>query len=148
MSKVIGKISTLQLSNFANIKVSVNAGKVLLTGNIANRSKRLELVKNVWKVDGVLEIYNEILIDSSPSFTERAEDMLFKAKIKNRLLFKKGIYSNNYSIDVVGGKVYVMGVATNLNEKTTIDNFLKEMDDIKSLVTIISIPKSPGIKNE
>ena len=53
MSKVIGKISTLQLSNVANIKVSVNAGKVLLTGNIANRSKRLELVKNVWKVDGV-----------------------------------------------------------------------------------------------
>ena len=74
--------------------------------------------------------------------------MLFETKIKNRLLFKKGIYSNNYSVDVVNGTVYVMGVATNLNEKNNIDNFLKEMDDIKALVTIISIPKSPGVKDD
>ena len=146
ITKIIGKISTLQLSNVANITVSVNSGKVLLTGNISNQSKRLELIKNVWKVDGVKEIFNEIQINSAPSFSERAEDLLFETKIKNRLLFKKGIYSNNYSVDVVNGTVYVMGVATNLNEKNNIDNFLKEMDDIKALVTIISIPKSPGLR--
>ncbi len=148
ITKIIGKISTLQLSNVANITVSVNSGKVLLTGNISNQSKRLELIKNVWKVDGVKKIFNEIQINSAPSFAERAEDLLFETKIKNRLLFKKGIYSNNYSVDVVSGTVYVMGVATNLNEKNNIDNFLKEMDDIKALVTIISIPKSPGVKND
>ncbi len=148
ITKIIGKISTLQLSNVANITVSVNSGKVLLTGNISNQSKRLELIKNVWKVDGVKEIFNEIQINSAPSFSERAEDLLFETKIKNRLLFKKGIYSNNYSVDVVNGTVYVMGVATNLNEKNNIDNFLKEMDDIKALVTIISIPKSPGVKDD
>ena len=148
ITKIIGKISTLQLSNVANITVSVNSGKVLLTGNISNQSKRLELIKNVWKVDGVKEIFNEIQINSAPSFTERAEDLLFETKIKNRLLFKKGIYSNNYSVDVVSGTVYVMGVATNLNEKNNIENFLKEMDDIKALVTIISIPKSPGVKDD
>ncbi len=149
MSKIIGKISSLQLSNLANITVSVSSGRILLTGNISNQAKRLELVKNVWKVDGVEEIYNEIQVNSSPSLVERAEDLIFETKIKNRLLFKKGIYSNNYSIDVVSGKVYVMGVATNINEKMIIDNFLKGMDDIKNLVTLISIPKSPGLeKNE
>jgi len=148
MSKIIGKISTLELSNVANITVSVNSGKVLLTGNVNNQTKRLELVKNVWKVDGVKEIFNEVNINSSPSFSERAEDFLFESKIKNRLLFKKGILSNNYSVDVVSGKVYVMGVATNLNEKTTIENFLKQMNDIKELITIISIPESPNIKDE
>ena len=57
------------------------------------------------------------------------------------MLFKSGIYSNNYSIDVVNGNVYVMGTASSIEEKTNLENFLEEMKDIKRLVTIVSLPK-------
>ena len=70
--------------------------------------------------------------------------MLFETRIKNRLLFKSGIYSNNYSVDVVNGNVYVMGIASSFDEKITLENFLSEMKDIKKLITIVSLPK----KNE
>ena len=33
------------------------------------------------------------------------------------MLFKSGINSNNYSLDVVGGTVYAIGLAENLEEK-------------------------------
>ena len=148
MSQIIKDISKLELKNFTNITVSVNDGNVLLTGNINSQLKRLELVQSVWKVDGVNEIYNEIMIDNSPSLLNRTEDWIFKSRIKKRLLFKKGINSNNYNVDVVNGNVYVLGIASDITEKNEIDTFLKNMGDIKKLITIISLPKSSYEKNK
>ena len=61
-----------------------------------------------------------------------------------RLLFKSGINSNNYSLDVVGGTVYAIGLAENLDEKMSFEKFLSEMKDIPKLVTIINI-KNKGL---
>ena len=92
-------------------------------------------------LEGVKNVYNEMYLGSSQTFSERADDLLFETRIKNRLLFESGIYSNNYSVDVVNGNVYVMGTASNFDEKTKLENFLREMKDIKKLITIVSLPK-------
>ena len=107
-SKIVSKITLMKLSNFSNITVSVINGKVLLAGNIENQEKRLELIKKVWWIDGVKEVYNELEIRPQISFSEKTEDFIFKLKIKNRLLLEPGIFSNNYNIDVVNGNVYVI----------------------------------------
>jgi osmotically-inducible protein OsmY len=149
MTKIISKISSIELKNFTNIKVSVSHGNVLLAGNIESQKKRLELIKEVWQVEGVQNIYNEMNIGSSLSFSERADNLLFETRLENRLLFESGIYSNNYSIDVVNGNVYVMGTASSIEEKTKLENFLGEMKDIGKLVTIVSLPsKNLNKKNE
>ena len=149
MTKIISKISSIELKNFTNIKVSVSYGNVLLVGNIESQKKRLELIKEVWQVEGVQNIYNEMNIGSSLSFSERADNLLFETRLENRLLFESGIYSNNYSIDVVNGNVYVMGTASSIEEKTKLENFLGEMKDIGKLVTIVSLPsKNLNKKNE
>ena len=148
MTKIITKISGIELKNFTDITVSVSHGHVLLAGNIESQSKRLELVQEVWKTDGVKNVYNEMSLGSSPTLSQRADDLLFETRIKNRLLFKSGVYSNNYSVDVVNGNVYVMGTASSFDEKTTLENFLSEMKDIKKLITIVSLPKKMKNKKE
>ena len=140
MTKVISKISSIELKNFTNIEVSVSYGNVLLAGNVENQKKRLEIIQEVWKVEGVQNIYNEMNIGSSLSFSEKADDLLFETRLENRLLFESGIYSNNYSIDVVNGIVYVMGTASSIEEKTKLEDFLGQMKDISKLVTIVSLP--------
>ena len=142
MSKIVSKITLMKLSNFSNITVSVNNGKVLLAGNIENQEKRLELIKKVWWIDGVKEVLNELEIGPRTSFSEKAEDFIFEAKIEKRLLFEPGIFSNNYSVDVVNGKVYVMGISSDIEEKTKVENFLNNMNDIKKLILLLDIPKS------
>ena len=87
-------------------------------------------------------MYNEVLIDPSVSLAERAEDALFESRLMTRLLFKSGINSNNYSLDVVGGTVYAIGLAENLEEKNNVENFLGQMSDIPKLVTIINLKKT------
>ena len=141
MSKIVSKITLMKLSNFSNITVSVVNGKVLLAGNIENQEKRLELTKKVWWVDGVEEVYNELEIGPPISFSEKTEDFIFEVKINNRLLLEPGIFSNNYSVNVVNGNVYVMGISSNIEEKTKIENFLKNMNDIKKLILLVDIPK-------
>ncbi len=141
MSKIVSKITLMKLSNFSNITVSVNNGKVLLAGNIENQEKRLELIRKVWWIDGVKEVYNELEIGSQIPFSEKTEDFIFEVKIKNRLLLEPGIFSNNYSVDVVNGNVYVVGISSNIKEKTKIENFLNNMNDIKKLILLVDIPK-------
>jgi len=141
MSKIVSKITLMKLSNFSNITVSVNNGNVLLAGNIENQEKRLELIKKVWWIDGVKEVYNELEIGPQISFSEKTEDFIFEVKINNRLLLEPGIFSNNYSVNVVNGNVYVMGISSNIEEKTKIENFLKNMNDIKKLILLVDIPK-------
>ena len=141
MSKIVSKITLMKLSNFSNITVSVVNGKVLLAGNIENQEKRLELIKKVWWIDGVKEVYNELEIGPQISFSEKTEDFIFEVKINNRLLLEPGIFSNNYSVNVVNGNVYVMGISSNIEEKTKIENFLKNMNDIKKLILLVDIPK-------
>ena len=142
MSKIVSKITLMKLSNFSNITVSVNNRKVLLAGNIENQEKRLELTKKVWWIDGVEEVYNELEIGPPISFSEKTEDFIFEAKIEKRLLFEPGIYTNNYSVDVVNGNVYVMGISSDIEEKTKVENFLNNMNDIKKLILLVDIPKN------
>ena len=142
MTKIVSKITLMKLSNFSNITVSVVNGRVLIAGNVQNQKKRLELIKKVWEVGGVKEIFNEIEIGVDRSFSEKAEDFIFETKVENRLLLEPGIYTNNYSIDVVNGNVYVIGISSNIEEKTKIENFLSKMTDIKKLILLIDLEKN------
>ena len=67
---------------------------------------------------------------------------IFEAKIEKRLLFESGIFSNNYSVDVVNGNVYVMGISSDIEEKTKVENFLNNMNDIKKLILLVDIHKN------
>ena len=140
-TKILTKISTEDLSNLTDIAVSVSLGEVLLTGYSSDQINRLKLVENVMKTEGVKKVYNEVQINPTVSFTDRTEDALFESRLMTRMLFKSGINSNNFSLDVVSGNVYIIGLADDLEEKTTVERFFSEMDDIRKLITIINIKK-------
>ena len=138
-AKIIGNISTLNISNVVDVKASVSLGDVLLTGYSGDQLSRLKIVERVSKINGVKKVYNEIIINPNVSLKERAEDAIFESRLMTRLLFKSGINSNNYSLDVVSGTVYAIGLAENLDEKNNVENFLGKMEDIPKLVTIINL---------
>ena len=141
-TKIVTNISILDIDNLPNVSVNVSKGKVLLTGYIDNHNKRLEIVKNVWNIDGVKEIINELKINDTVSISDRASDLLFKTKINSQLLFKSGINSNNYNVDVVDGEVYIIGLADNLEEKIEVEKLLSNLEGISKLITIIDIPQN------
>ena len=140
-TKILAKISLLDIKNIANISVSVSRGTVLYTGYVMSAEKRLLIIKKTWEVEGVKKIINELKIDDDVPLSKRTNDFILRSKISTRLLLKSGINSNNFSVDVVDGEVYVIGLADGINEKTEVESFLSSMTDIKKLITIIEIPK-------
>ena len=141
MSKIFTRLSSVDIFNITNIKISVAYGNVLVVGFVDSQEKRLKIINTIWKVDGVKKIFNEIEIGDGLSIAERTEDLILQSKISTKLLFKPGILSNNYSIDVVNKKVYVMGTSKTIEEKSLIEKYLKEMKEIKKLTTIIFLTR-------
>ena len=95
-TKIVSRISMKDLEYIANVKIMTSDSRVLVTGFVYSQDDRYELIRSIWKVTGVKEIFNEVKVLETMTFVDRTEDLIFKSKIKARLLFKSGINSYNY----------------------------------------------------
>ena len=127
--------------NLTNIGVSVSQGEVLLVGCISNNNDRLNIIKETWRIDGVKNNYNEIIIDDNYDFSEKTKDFLLVSEIKTRLLFNSKILSNNYSIESLRGTVYLLGISRNLEERKNIEDFIRGVSGVKKIKSFISYSK-------
>jgi len=111
---------------FFNVGVEVNEGRVLLTGGVEQIDIRIEATKLAWGIEGVREVINEIQISNNEGILNYADDLVMKTKIKGKLLFNKEILNLNYSVEVVNGIVYLIGIAQNQGELTAVIDVCKE----------------------
>lgn len=137
-TKIKTELLKLKISNVTNINISVSQGRVLLVGTIKGNNERLAIIKELWKIKGVKEIFNEIKIDEVYDITNKTKDLILESKVKTLLLLNFEIYSNNYSIEAYKGTIYVLGIAKDLEEREIIENYIKNISGVKKIVTFIS----------
>ena len=137
-TKIKTELLKLKISNVTNISISVSQGRVLLVGTIKGNNERLAIIKELWKIKGVKEIFNEIKIDEVYDITNKTKDLILESKVKTLLLLNFKIYSNNYSIEAYKGTIYVLGIAKDLEEREIIENYIKNISGVKKIVTFIS----------
>ncbi len=119
-----------------SIDVTVNEGRVLLTG-IARDAKKANLAADLaWKVKGVTEVIDEIqMVDEekiqAKDWTSAANDYFITAQIETKLLFHRKILSVNYQVTTVKGMVYLLGVAE---------------DDLELQKVLALVSKTRGVK--
>jgi len=123
-------ISTILLSKYTgnglttlknNVDVTVNEGRVLLTGVVRTSKKEELAITLAWKVNGVREVINEIqlLEDGSyrpRNFSRAVIDTILTLEIESKLLIKPSLKSTNYKVNTVNGVVYLMGIADDEEE--------------------------------
>ncbi len=101
-----------QMGSRARINVTSYNRRLLLTGEVANTRDK-ELAETIGKqVDNVAQVYNELEIANSPSFTEKAEDSLLTGKVKAGMVDAKQISSTAFKVVTERGTVYLMGRVT------------------------------------
>ncbi|MCW2246969.1 osmotically-inducible protein OsmY [Azospirillum fermentarium] len=98
------------------LSLTVTHGRVLLTGRASDAQQRLDAVRLVWQVNGVTEVINEIQVDDDSTLLDSARDTWIATQLRTKLLFDGGVSSQNYSIDVVNGVVYLMGLSKSQDE--------------------------------
>ena len=94
---------------FRKLNLTVNQGRVLVTGVVQKPEDRVEAIRLAWQPKGVKQVINEVRVGDAASFGSYAQDTWVAGQLRTRLTFEKYVQSINYSIEVVGGTVYLMG---------------------------------------
>lgn len=96
----------------ARINVTSYNRRALLTGEVANERDRQLAESAVKGVDNVQEVFNELGIANSPTFTEKAADSVLTGRVKAGLVDIKNLSANSFKVVSERGTVYLMGRVT------------------------------------
>lgn len=126
---------------FRKLNLSVNQGRVLVTGVVQTPEARVEAIRLAWQPKGVKQVINEVRVGEGGSVGNYAQDMWISGQLRTKMTFDKNIQSINYTIETVQGTVYLMGVAQNQME---LDRTIKLARQIKGVKEVISYVKLAG----
>ena len=124
---------------FFNVSVEVIEGRVLLTGSVEQIDERIEATKLAWGIEGVNEVINEIQISNDEGILDYANDLIMKTKINAKLLLEKDILNLNYSVEVVNGIVYLIGIAQSQDELNSVINISKNIYGVQNVINYVRL---------
>lgn len=120
---------------FKNVAIRVVEGRVMLTGNVDQPETKVEAVRLAWLAKGVKEVINEITINDQSGILNYARDGWIATQVRAKLLFEKDVRSVNYSVEVVNGVVYLMGIAQSEEELKKVTYLASIVSHVKQVVS-------------
>ncbi|HEY8963926.1 MAG TPA: BON domain-containing protein [Alphaproteobacteria bacterium] len=147
-AKISAKISDLwfrhDFTMFSKLNLTVDQGRVLITGVVQKPEHRVEAVRLAWQAEGVKQVINEVKVANSEGITGWGRDKWITARLRADILFDKNIQGVNYSIDTVQSIVYLMGVAQNQAELDRVTFHARQVPYVKQVVSYV---KMAGVPN-
>jgi osmotically-inducible protein OsmY len=128
---------------FAALQTQIYEGRVLISGAVTDPDMRAEAIQLAWKADGVREILNEIEVTSEGGLRAYAKDTWTANELRTRLLFARGVNSINYSVEVVNGTVYLLGVAADQAEHDRVLGIARNMANVRRVVSHVIARDDP-----
>ncbi len=128
---------------FQKLDMTVDQGRVLLTGVVQKPEHRVEAVRLAWQAKGVKQVINEIQVGNARSLGSYANDEWISSTLKAQMVFSKDIQSINYTIDTVRGVVYLMGVAQSPKELDHVIRLARKTKGVKQVVSYVKMVGEP-----
>jgi len=128
---------------FSALSTSVVEGRVLLTGNVKEPQARLDAVRIAWEVTGVKEVINEITVAKDGEGGSFGRDTWISTQLKTKMLFDRDIESVNYSVETVGGVIYLMGIAQNEEELRRVTGHARNLAYVRRVVSYVRLKDDP-----
>ena len=125
---------------FRKANLDIYEGRVLLTGVVPNEQARADAVRLSWQASGVKEVYNEIEVAADgQDFSDYSHDAVITQKLNYHLLMDKDIKNVNYTVQVVNGVVYLLGVAQSQAELERVIAYARDTSNVKRVVNHVLI---------
>jgi osmotically-inducible protein OsmY len=125
---------------FQALDLTVIEGRVLITGILDDADLRVDAVRLAWQVDGVNEVINEIqLAGVDEGIRGFARDVRIANELRTKLTFDREVNAVNYSIDTVGGVVYLMGIAMNKVELERVVGHARNIESVRRVVSYVRL---------
>ena len=142
--KIRSRFVQSDLVRVGNIGVSVNNGKVLLTGAAMNQEEVDEAIRIAREARGVTEVRSELHVQYvGPS--ELANDAMITSKVKSQFLVNSDIHGLNIHVKTTKGVVYLTGESKTIQERDRAIQVARQVSDVREVVSYIDIiPESSG----
>lgn len=124
---------------YSKLDMTVREGRVLITGSVPNPDTRVDAIRLAWQADGVKQVINEIRVDGGDGIVGYATDTWVTGNLKTRLMLDKYVQSINYTVDTVGGVVYLMGVAQDRKELDRVVDHARNLNYVKNVVSYVRL---------
>lgn len=143
-AKIQAKINELWLRQettdiFRKLDLTVNQGRVLITGIVQDPQHRVDAVRLAWKPEGVKQVINEIRVSESKGLTGFARDTWAATRLRTAITIDRDVQSINYNIDIVQGVVYLMGIAQTRAELNRVIETARTIPDVKQVVSYVKL---------
>lgn len=136
---IMDKWFKYDVNTFTKLNLAVEQGRALVTGIVQNPDDRVEAIRLAWKVPGVKQVINEIRVADSEGIPGYIRDQWITARLRTALTFDRNVQSINYSIDTVGGTVYLMGVAQNQTELNRTIDVARSVSHVKEVISYVKL---------
>ncbi len=124
---------------FTKLDMTVNNGRVLLTGVVQNPEHRVEAVRLAWQPKGVTQVINEITVADGNGIAGFARDAWISGRLRTALMFDKNVLSVNFSIDTVNRVIYLMGWAQDQAELNRVMEIARTISDVEQVVSYVKL---------
>ncbi len=125
------------VDTFRKLNLTVDQGRVLVTGVVQKPQSRVEAIRLVWQAKGVKQVINEIRVAESDGFQGYARDAWISTQLRTKLILDRDVQSINYSIDTVQGTVYLMGVARYQEEQEHVIDVARSIPNVTNVVSYV-----------
>ncbi|WP_069187542.1 BON domain-containing protein [Pararhodospirillum photometricum] len=138
-----GKLFTTNEALFSAVDLTVREGRVLMTGSVPRAEDRLTATRLAWEVTDVREVINELTLRDKNDAVDSGRDLVLSNRLQASLLFATDIRSANYTVDVVNGVVYVMGVAQDATERERVLGYARAVPHVRKVVDYTRLKGEP-----
>ena len=140
------KVILLDKKYFFSVKSKVLDGRIFLTGKVDGPEEKLKLTKLAWEITGVRSVRNDVKIKEGFSFKQSAKDLLITSQLRTALILNKNIKASNYQIDTYKKKIYIYGIAINLDERNEVVKEANEILDVENVIASILLVENLRIQ--
>ena len=132
---------------FRKLNLSVEQGRVLITGVVQDPNHRVEAVRLAWQPKGVKQVINEIQVADSDGFPGYVRDTWITTSLRAKMTVDAEIQSINYSIETVQGIVYLMGIARSQDELDHVIDVARRLRYVKQVISYVKLPGDEVLTN-
>jgi len=135
------------VSNWANADIEfasdlsaiVYNSKAMILGAVKTEEERAQALQLVWQVDGITEVYNDIILKNDTTVENFAHDTWISTRLAAALTFDGDVLDINYKYDVEGGTVYVIGLAQSKGELRRFIAHAKSISYVRKVVSHVEV---------
>lgn len=98
-----------QLKVLMHVNVTSFKRNVLISGEVPDETAKATIERIVTGIDGVRNVYNELVVSPNSSLSSRASDSLISSNVKMRFAPDKRFYASDIKVVTENGTVFLMG---------------------------------------